>query len=50
MTQSTDSAEPAPSVHFDHHEPEFAQTRGPSSPTSGRCPVAHSETYGGFWW
>lgn len=39
-----------PTVHFDHHAPEFA--RDPWSvyeDLRARCPVAYSEAYGGFW-
>lgn len=39
-----------PSVHFDHHSPEFAKDPWPVyKDLRERCPVAHSDTYGGFW-
>jgi cytochrome P450 len=43
-------SEQSPVVHFDHHSPEFA-----ADPWSvydqlrTECPVARSDTYGGFW-
>ena len=50
MTQSTDSAETARSVHFDHHAADFAADPWPVlADLRSRCPVAHSDAYGGFW-
>src|SRR3954468_31107 len=47
---NTQGADVVPSVHFDHHDPEFAKDPWPTlTDLRGRCPVAHSETYGGFW-
>ena len=38
------------SVHFDHHSPEFAADPWPMlADLRARCPVAHSDAYGGFW-
>lgn len=40
----------APTVHFDHHAPEFAEDPwSVYDDLRSRCPVAYSETYGGFW-
>jgi cytochrome P450 len=40
----------APSVHFDHLDLDFAKDPWPVlADLRSRCPVAHSETYGGFW-
>ena len=39
-----------PSVHFDHHSPEFAAAPWPIlEDMRHQCPVAHSDAYGGFW-
>jgi cytochrome P450 len=39
-----------PSVHFDHHSAEFAAAPWPIlEDMRDRCPVAHSDAYGGFW-
>ena len=41
---------PAPSVHFDHHAPDFAADPWPVlADLRQRCPVARSDAYGGFW-
>src|SRR5690349_13415221 len=46
----TNMQDVVPSVHFDHHDPEFAKDPWPTlADLRRRCPVAHSETYGGFW-
>jgi cytochrome P450 len=38
------------SIHFDHHSPEFAADPWPIlQDLRGRCPVAHSDAYDGFW-
>ena len=47
---NAERAQLAPSVHFDHHDPDFAKDPWPTlADLRSRCPVAHSETYGGFW-
>ena len=47
---NAERAQVAPSVHFDHHDPDFAKDPWPMlADLRSRCPVAHSETYGGFW-
>ena len=47
---NAERAQVAPSVHFDHHDPDFAKDPWPVlTDLRSRCPVAHSETYGGFW-
>jgi cytochrome P450 len=47
---NAERAQVAPSVHFDHHDPEFAKDPWPVlADLRSRCPVAHSDTYGGFW-
>ncbi len=39
-----------PLVEFDHHSPEFAADPNPFlAELRGRCPVAWSESHGGFW-
>src|SRR5256885_1588846 len=36
--------------HFDHHSPELAEDCWPVyRALRERCPVAHSDAYGGFW-
>src|ERR1700741_4213363 len=48
VMSNTEQAAP-PSVHFDHHAPDFAADPWPVlADLRARCPVAHSETYGGF--
>ncbi len=43
-------SEREPVVHFDHHSPEFAQDpAGTLRRLRDGCPVAWSDTYGGFW-
>ncbi len=50
MTQSAESAVAARSVHFDHHAADFAADPWPVlADLRSRCPVAHSDAYGGFW-
>jgi cytochrome P450 len=47
---NAERAQVAPSVHFDHHDPDFAKDPWPVlTDLRSRCPVAHSDTYGGFW-
>jgi cytochrome P450 len=47
---NAERAEVAPSVHFDHHDRDFAADPWPVlADLRARCPVAHSDTYGGFW-
>lgn len=37
-------------LHFDHHSPDFAEDPWPVlEDMRQRCPVAHSDAYGGFW-
>ena len=46
----TNTQDVVPSVHFDHHDPDFAKDPWPTlTDLRSRCPIAHSETYGGFW-
>jgi len=50
MAQVNEHAEPAESVHFDHHSTDFAADPWPTlADLRQRCPVARSDAYGGFW-
>ncbi len=51
MTVTPDTTTPAaPEVHFDHHSPDFAADPWPVlADLRSRCPVAHSDAYGGFY-
>lgn len=50
MSETTDSRSQCERVGFDHHSSEFAADPWtPLAELRSRCPVAHSEAYGGFW-
>lgn len=50
MAQASEQSGTVETVHFDHHAAEFARDPWPQlSDLRARCPVAHSDAYGGFW-
>ncbi|HEY5875107.1 MAG TPA: cytochrome P450 [Ilumatobacteraceae bacterium] len=50
MTSTSEHPDAEQIVQFDHHSPDFAKDPWPElARHRAECPVAYSETYGGFW-